>query len=154
MKSNGTYTCTADISIDISNIQNKFYEILENTLADLTQDYLATVTDDADINESEFDGNDCIDIRTEIKETYNQTYFAATMETPEENDIDFSSDDFNEKDMTKYINEHLPAALKTALSSLHNNPVKVNRFEADLDTADLQPYEPDWDSMPGGYDDI
>lgn len=154
MKSNGTYTCTADISIDISNIQNKFYEILENTLADLTQDYLATVTDDADINESEFDGNDCINIRTEITGTYNQTYFAATMETPEENDIDFSPEDFDEKDMTKYINEHLPEALKAALNTLQDKPITVNKIDADLDNAELEQYEPDWDSMPGGYDDI
>lgn len=156
MKTNGTYKCPIDIQINITELQNKFYEILEQTLADLTLDYLNDNTDGTDTKSAEFDGEDTINIKQTIEGSYTETYFAATLETPPEDDIDFEPEDFSCKELNDYINTNLSNALLNNLKELSNieKPIIVNDIEPDFDNAELSPNEPDWDSMPGGYDDI
>lgn len=145
MKTFGTFQQSLSVCINL----NKLGELIENTLKELVTDYLSTVADDIDTDNIDIliedDNLTIYDIR--YTGSYTHTHYNATYTDPAEDDVTLSPDasDFDAKKLVTYINEHCPDWMKDMIA--HAN------IDVDDDIS-FEESEPDWDSMPGGHDDI
>ena len=146
MRQNGTFIVPVSVSINLES----FFEYLTETLKNIVLDYLNEHADNASENSCDIDIED-YDIQInnlDIEGTYESKSFPATRTDPPEYDLTVTpdDDDFSQKELLQYIKNRVPNWLQPYISSvsitIHNNK------------RELQASEPDWDSMPGGYDDI
>lgn len=146
MKQNGTFIEPVSVSIDLES----FFDYLTETLKDIVLDYLNEHADNASENSCDIYIEDTgIQIsHLDIEGTYESESIPATQIDPPEYDLTVTPDDndFSENELTQYIKDHVPDWLQPYISS-----VKITIHE---DLRELRKLEPDWDSMPGGYDDI
>lgn len=146
MQNIGKFEQPASIYVDMTSLLDDIQTIIK----ELITDYFNTISDDIDANDIqiEYDGDDLIIENIKYQGTYIHTHTNATMLEPSDDDITFKPDEsnFSAKKLTDYINTHGPQWLQ--------GKIKIRNIIIDTAEAFLQEYEPDWDAMPGGYDDI
>lgn len=146
MKQNGTFIEPVSVSINLES----FFEYLTETLKDIVLDYLNEHSDNTSENSCDvYIEDDAIQINNlDIEGTYESESIPATQTDPPEYDLTVTpdDDDFSENELIQYITDRVPDWLQPYISS-----VKITIHD---DQRELQESEPDWDSMPGGYDDI
>lgn len=148
MHKTGTFKQPVSITIDLSNLLDKIQE----TLQDLIIDYMKHTTNvDVDDIDIEFDGDDLIVNNIICTGEYSCIHSNATLTEPAYDDEQFSPDlsSINKTDMTIYINQNAPEWLKNCIT-VRNIHIDIN----DIEISNEPTWEPDWDTMPGGHDDI
>lgn len=146
MHTNGTFKQPFDVIIDIQ----KFYDFLEDTLRNLIEEYFASFADSASSEDMEFEIEDnCIVLHNlSYTGSYTHTHFDGTHLDPPEDDFELTPNgtDFREELLDKYLQTHAPDWLKPL--------IKTQSIRILDDYLELHESEPDWDSMPGGYDNF
>lgn len=146
MRKTGNFEQPITITLDISRIIEEIRYILYT----LIEEYISQIADDVNIDniEFEFDDDEIRISNISYKGVYTNTHFNQTYEDSAVDDYEFypNEEEFTTKDMTKYINEHVPDWMKYM--------IKAKTINIDTNDVELSESEPDWDSMPGGHDDI
>lgn len=146
MQNTGTFEQPTSIHIDVTSL----LDYVQTIIQELIIDYFNTISDDVNTDDIqiEYDGDDLIIENLKYQGTYVHTHINATMLEPADDDVTFEPDnsDFSVKKLTDYINTHGPQWIR--------GKIKIRNITIDTAEASLQEYEPDWDTMPGGYDDI
>ena len=146
MKNTGTFEQPVSIHIDISSLLDDIQTIIQ----ELIINYFNTISDNVNTDDIqiEYDGDDLTIENIRYQGAYIHTHIDATMLEPADDDITFEPDEsaFSAKKLTNYINTHGPQWLQ--------NKIKIRNIIIDTTETSLQEYEPDWDAMSGGYDNI
>ena len=146
MKSYGKFIEPVSVSINIE----QFCDYVQDTLKELVLDFLNDHADNASDNKCDIYIEDGIlyinDL--DIEGSYTSHYYPATLIDPPEYDLEVTpdDDDLTGDDLQQYLMEHAPEWLRPYISHV--------KIAIDSEHREIKEYEPDWDSMPGGHDDI
>lgn len=153
--STGTIKQPITVHIDYSHVISFYKEVLDKIDSTALIELLTTILADAimtaispHVDSIELDDHDDTEIGViSYPGTYTTTYVkttcSATRDTPAECDITRKCEQLPCKHIEKKLISSLPEYIKYFIT------ISIDENEND---AEFEDYEPDWDSMPGGYD--